>query len=67
MNVFESYHVYTMASFSCNHGYSLSGSDSSICLDSKTWSKPAPSCLQGVSYIVSANQWQFKFTIYLFL
>ena len=42
----EFYHVDTMASFSCNSGYILSGSDSSICLTSGggTWNDQTPTC-----------------------
>ena len=45
----EFYYVNTMASFSCNPGYSLSGSDSSICLMSEggTWNEQTPACIQG--------------------
>ena len=48
------YYVDTMASFSCNHGYSLSGSDSSICQTSEggTWNKQTPSCIQGDEMII---------------
>ena len=43
------YYVNTMASFSCNPGYSLSGSDSSICLMSEggTWNEQMPECIEG--------------------
>ena len=43
------YYVDTMASFSCNFGYSLSGSDSSICQISGggTWNPHIPICIQG--------------------
>ena len=43
------YYVDTMASFSCNHGYSLSGSDSSIFLISQggTWNEQTPICIRG--------------------
>ena len=41
------YIVNTTASFSCNHGYILNGSESSTCETSKNWSQPAPICEQG--------------------
>ena len=42
------YYVDTMASFSCNPGYSLCGSDSSICQASGggTWNHQTPACIQ---------------------
>ena len=42
----EFYYTDTMASFSCNPGYSLSGSDSSICSTSMggIWNEQTPSC-----------------------
>ena len=45
----EFYYVDTMASFSCNPGYSLSGSDSSICKTAGggTWEHPTPTCILG--------------------
>ena len=45
----EFYYVNTMASFSCNPGYSLSGSDSNICqtFGGGTWNKQMPECFQG--------------------
>ena len=36
-----------MVTFSCNDGYRLSGSDSSICVDLRTWSEPTPTCVEG--------------------
>ena len=41
------YYVYTMASFTCDDGYTLSGSESSICQVSKTWSEQTPQCIPG--------------------
>ena len=38
------YHVNTMATFSCDNGYSISGSDSSICQDSGIWDPQTPTC-----------------------
>ena len=45
----EYYYVDTMASFSCNFGFSLSGSNSSICQISAggTWNPHIPICIQG--------------------
>ena len=44
----EFYYVDTMASFSCDPGYSLSGSDSSICHASGggTWNQETSTCIQ---------------------
>ena len=51
----EFYYVDTMASFSCNPGYSLSGSDTSIYQDSGggTWNQQTPTCIQGDKMITS--------------
>ena len=48
------YYVDTMASFLCNPGYSLSGSDSTICQTSEggTWNEQAPSCIQSDEMII---------------
>ena len=45
----EFYYVDTMASFSCNPGFSLSRSNSSIYQDSggATWNQQTPICIQG--------------------
>ena len=53
------YYVDTMASFACNFGYSLSGSDSSICQDSEggTWNEQTPSCIQGDEILIVLNDW----------
>ena len=50
----EFYYVDTVASFSCNPGYSLSGSDSTICQTSEggTWNEQAPSCIQSDEMII---------------
>ena len=40
----DKYSVDTVATFSCNPGYSLSGSSSSICQDSGTWDPQPPTC-----------------------
>ena len=44
---FEFYYAGAMATFSCQDGYHLSGSDTSICQASKTWSGQTPSCIEG--------------------
>ena len=51
-----------MASFSCNAGYSLSGSGSSICQTAGggTWNEPTPTCIPGdemilIFYLVLSN------------
>ena len=41
-----------MASFICDDGYKLSGSNFSVCQTSKTWSEPTPSCTQSNFYIM---------------
>ena len=38
------YHVDTVATFTCNYGYSLSGSESSRCATSGNWNKETPKC-----------------------
>ena len=38
------YYVGTMASFTCNDGYSVSASESSICQSSGNWSQQALTC-----------------------
>ena len=40
----DKYSVDTMASFSCDDGYSLTGPSSSICQDSGTWDPEIPTC-----------------------
>ena len=40
------YHVDTVATFTCNYGYTLSGSESSTCLTSGAWSQKTPNCTQ---------------------
>ena len=42
--VSSKYPVDTMATFSCDEGFSLSGSSSSICQDSGNWSQETPIC-----------------------
>ena len=51
----EFYYVDTVASFSCNSGYSVSGSDSSICqtFEGGTWNEQTPVCIQGGEIINS--------------
>ena len=39
--------VDTVASFSCDYGFSLSGSSSSTCENSGSWNHQAPACRQG--------------------
>ena len=39
--------VGTSASFTCQSGYSLSGSSSIICTNSGNWNEPLPTCKQG--------------------
>ena len=41
------YPVDTMASFSCHHGYSLTGSSSTTCLISGNWNQQPPICNHG--------------------
>ena len=41
------YPVNTSASFRCNHGFSLNGSESSTCQTSRKWSQQVPLCEQG--------------------
>ena len=38
------YHVDTVATFTCNYGYSLSGSESSRCTTSGNWINEIPTC-----------------------
>ena len=38
------YHVDTVATFSCDDGYSLTGPSLSICQDSGTWDPQPPTC-----------------------
>ena len=40
------YPVDTVATFSCNHGYSLSGSTSGTCQTSGNWNQATPTCNQ---------------------
>ena len=44
--VSQSYTVDTVASFSCNRGYSLSGSTSRTCQTSRLWTSELPTCSQ---------------------
>ena len=41
------YPVDTVASYSCHHGYSLTGLSSRICQTSGNWNNQNPSCNQG--------------------
>ena len=41
----------TMATFTCNDGYALSGAESSICQPSETWSEPNPSCGNNINIL----------------
>ena len=43
----EGYTVDTLASFTCNSGYNLNGSDSSICRNSGNWNQETPTCDRG--------------------
>lgn len=36
--------------FACHKGYEMIGSDSSRCLDSGSWDKPAPKCTGNSQY-----------------
>ena len=47
----EFYHVGTVASFKCNDGYGLSGSQSSLCQASGIWDKETPKCDNEISTI----------------
>ena len=38
------YYVDTVANFTCNYGYSLSGSESSRCVTSGNWNNKTPTC-----------------------
>ena len=38
------YSVGTIAAFICSHGYSLSGSDFSVCKTSRSWNQQVPAC-----------------------
>ena len=50
------YNVGTMATFSCDSGYSLSGSSSSICQADGTWNPQTPTCGNEMNqYIPSFN------------
>ena len=40
----EEYPVGTIATFTCSHGYSLSGSDLSICQTLRSWNQQVPTC-----------------------
>ena len=42
-----SYTINTTASFRCNHGFLLSGSESSTCETFRNWSHQIPVCEQG--------------------
>ena len=42
-----------MATFTCNHGYSLSGSSSRTCQTSGNWEQPIPTCTQSTKHIFS--------------
>ena len=41
------YPIDTTALFTCDYGYSLSGSDSSICQTSTDWNEQPPTCNLG--------------------
>ena len=41
------YPVDTIASFTCNHGYSISASEYLTCQINGTWDKDVPICTQG--------------------
>ena len=43
----EGYPVYTMASFTCDHGYNLIGINTVICQTSRDWNQQPPNCDQG--------------------
>ena len=43
----QGYPVDTMATLTCNYGYSLSGSASRICETSGDWEQPTPNCNLG--------------------
>ena len=42
------YPVDSVASFTCDYGYRLLGSDSTTCHSSGTWSEPTPTCTLGI-------------------
>ena len=44
------YTVDTVANFSCNHGYTLSGSSSRICQTSGNFESPIPICSLSTEY-----------------
>ena len=46
------YTINTTASFRCNHGFSLSGSESSTCETSRNWSHQTPICEQGNNKLI---------------
>ena len=43
----KGYPVDTLPSFTCNHGYNISGFNSSICQTSGNWNQQTPRCSQG--------------------
>ena len=43
----EGYTVDTIVSFTCNYGYTLSGSNSTTCQNSGLWNQETPTCDQG--------------------
>ena len=43
----QGYPVATMATLTCNHGYALAGSASSLCQTSGEWEQPEPNCNLG--------------------
>ena len=49
------YPVSTMATFTCDYGYILNGSDSSICQDSLNWDQQTPTCDQSMVLILYCN------------
>ena len=42
------YPVYTVATYTCNDGYVLSGSDSNTCQTSGDWQQGNPNCNRGI-------------------
>ena len=50
----HSYPLHTMATFTCDHGFSLSGATESICLISEHWSNQLPTCNRS-----NDNIWQW--------
>ena len=40
----ERYHIDTVATYTCNDGYSLSGSESNTCQASGNWEHDLPTC-----------------------